>query len=95
MFEMLNQYGALLYTKVGPSMHTQVITHYMEQFKNLNSLLDKFVLPDALKKHREHEALAKRNEETLSKNSQLRAFLAKKRGDMAQFTIANHVAARV
>ena len=52
MFEMINQFGALLYDKVGAEMHSKVCTQYISLFPNLKGLMDKFILPDGLKKYR-------------------------------------------
>ena len=45
-------------------MHSKVVSHYTEMFPNLGSLLDKFILPDALKKLVKEQELAKQNKET-------------------------------
>ena len=52
MFEMINNYGGLIYEKVGDQMHAKVVSHYATLFPSQKRYLDKFILPDALKKQR-------------------------------------------
>lgn len=52
MFEMINSFGGLLFDKVGHEMHAKVVSQYIEMFPNQRRYLDKFILPDALKKYR-------------------------------------------
>ena len=63
MYEMINLYGSLVYDKVGPEMHSKVVTQYVGLFPNQRGFMDKFICPDGLKKYRREQELAKQNAE--------------------------------
>ena len=50
MFEMINQYGTIIYEKVGFELHGRIVEEYSDGFLWCPGLVDKFICPDAKRK---------------------------------------------
>ena len=50
MFEMINQYGTIIYEKVGAELHGRIVEEYQQGFEWCPGLVDKFMIPDQKKK---------------------------------------------
>ena len=50
MFEMINQFGTMIFEKVGQELHSRIVEEYSPAFEWCPGLVDKFYLPDEKRK---------------------------------------------